>query len=147
MLALDWGSVPAWLGSILTGSSLVIAALAYRRSVLDKEREQAAKITAWFELTERGPIVRLRNSSDGAIYEVLISVGLGIKDIDLRTVPPETTAKAGFRGTVGGRGVPIVRFRDSAGRYWRRDSNGQLEDFGGPSLSLRSAKKFWSRTS
>ena len=45
-LRLDWGNVPTWTGMLLTSGSLTVAALAYRRSVLDKERDQASKIAA-----------------------------------------------------------------------------------------------------
>jgi hypothetical protein len=40
-LALNWGDAPAWIGSVVTSGSVLMAALAYRRSVLDKERGQA----------------------------------------------------------------------------------------------------------
>ncbi|SDM01278.1 hypothetical protein SAMN05660642_01328 [Geodermatophilus siccatus] len=46
-LGLDWGNVPTWIGTIVTSSSFTVAALSYRRSVLDKERAQASSIAAW----------------------------------------------------------------------------------------------------
>src|SRR6185437_3359668 len=64
-MELDWGNVPAWIGSILTGSSILIAALTYRRSVEDRERAQAAKVTAWVDIGAEK--IFLRNSSDSAV--------------------------------------------------------------------------------
>src|SRR4051812_18140980 len=46
-LGLDWGNVPTWIGTVVTSSSFTIAALSYRRSVLDRERDQARNIAAW----------------------------------------------------------------------------------------------------
>jgi hypothetical protein len=43
LLQVKWGDIPAWVGSILTGTSLLIAALSYRRSVMDKERTKRAR--------------------------------------------------------------------------------------------------------
>jgi hypothetical protein len=49
-LGLDWGNVPAWIGTIVTSSSFAVAALSFRRSVLDKERAQASNVAAWVAL-------------------------------------------------------------------------------------------------
>ncbi len=72
---LDWGNVPAWVGAILTSVSLLIAALAYRRSVKDKEREQASKMAAWIGVVEdaheRKRVVRIRNNSDAPIFDIV----------------------------------------------------------------------------
>ena len=73
---MDWGSVPAWVGAILTSGSLMIAAFAYRRSVLDKERDQASKIAAWVSVVERDGEkrrqVHISNGSEGSVYDVTV---------------------------------------------------------------------------
>ncbi len=55
---------------------MLIAALAYRRSVLDKERGQASQIGVWVALvTESGKerrVVRINNTSNGPVYEVIV---------------------------------------------------------------------------
>src|SRR5262245_48009031 len=46
-LGLDWGNVPAWVGSLLTGTSLLVAALTFRRAVGEARRDQVSKVSAW----------------------------------------------------------------------------------------------------
>jgi hypothetical protein len=69
-LGAEWGDVPAWVGSILTGTSLLIAAFTYRRSVRDRaheqeyrEREQASRVSVW----ERDHRLYIENSNDVAV--------------------------------------------------------------------------------
>jgi len=81
-LGWDWGTVPAWIGTVVTSSSVLIAAVAYRRSVLDKEREQASKVAAWTSVSyepdekekrpQRTRRLYVHNSSDAPIYEVTV---------------------------------------------------------------------------
>jgi hypothetical protein len=86
MTGLDWGNVPAWIGSVLTSGSVLIAALAYRRSVLDRERGQASQIGAWLALTgeegEARPVAKASNSSNAPVYEVIISFP-GLPDLSV----------------------------------------------------------------
>src|SRR5271165_1935534 len=70
-VGLNWGDVPAWVGSILTGSSILIASLTYRRSVrdrraeqLDRERAQAALISTWIESDST---LTVANASNAAV--------------------------------------------------------------------------------
>jgi hypothetical protein len=85
-LGLDWGNVPAWIGSVLTSGSVLVAALAYRRSVLDKERGQASQIGAWLALTgevgKERPVARVSNSSNAPVYEVIIKFP-GLSDLNV----------------------------------------------------------------
>jgi len=73
-MTLNWGDVPTWVGSVSTGAALLIAAVAYRRSVHDGEREQASHVTAWV-VAEEGPdgedVLHVKNSSNAAIYSVV----------------------------------------------------------------------------
>jgi hypothetical protein len=143
LVSVDWGSVPAWVGSVLTGVSLLIAATAYRRSVNEKTREQAGEVSAWFDSTaDNGSAICIRNGSGAAIYEVVALVRSTGEEIDLKAVPPETTVTHVVMNSSGSRGPVPVRFRDSIGRYWRRDDEGRLTGFGGPDLSLEDAKRF-----
>ena len=84
---MDLGSVPDWIGSVLTGGSVFIAALAYRRSVLDRERRQASQIGAWLAFSDESgnghPVARVNNSSDAPVYEVTVRFA-GLADL---TVP------------------------------------------------------------
>jgi hypothetical protein len=74
----DWGNVPAWVGTIVTRSSFLIAALSYRRSVRDKEGEQASRVAAWHQMSgEQGlsrRVLHISNGSDGPIYDVVARV-------------------------------------------------------------------------
>jgi len=85
-LGLDWGSVPAWIGSVLTSGSVLVAALAYRRSVLDKERGQASQIAAWVALAgesgNKRPVAQVSNGSNAPVYEVIIRFP-GLSDLSL----------------------------------------------------------------
>jgi hypothetical protein len=94
-LGLDWGNVPAWIGSTLTSGSLLIAATSYRRSVKDKEYDQASKIASWIttsaEPDETKPRLHVRNSSDGPIFETVVRV-LDLPHVNIPELPPQTTS-------------------------------------------------------
>lgn len=82
-LGWDWGTVPAWVGTAITSSSAAVAAVSYRRSVHDKEREQAAKVAAWTSVSyepdevertsKRVRRLYVHNSSDAPVYEVTVA--------------------------------------------------------------------------
>ena len=142
-MPLDWGSVPEAIGAVLTGASFGVAAFAYRRSVGDKVSAQAAVVSAWFENAEdETSVLCVRNGSAGAIYEVVVLLPISRDEIDLRSIPPETTVTHAVSAAAGVRGPAPVRFRDGVGRYWRRDHDGRLTCFGGPDLSLKNAKRY-----
>src|SRR5580658_3328827 len=77
-LGLDWGDVPTWVGSVLTGVALLIAAFTYRKSVSDSQRDQAKAITVWVDEDQKvkGRILRrtntlhIRNGSNATVYSV-----------------------------------------------------------------------------
>jgi hypothetical protein len=93
-LGLDWGNVPAWVGTIVTSTSVSIAAISYRRSVRDKERDQASRISAWIGLvsgeTGMRRVLQVANGSDASIYEVSVKIP-GRSDLILGEVPGKTT--------------------------------------------------------
>jgi hypothetical protein len=88
------------VGSILTGTSLLIAALSYRRSVLDKEREQASKVAAWIALVEedghRKRVLRISNGSDASIYEFTCKLD-DDREIFLDELPAKATTTVALR--------------------------------------------------
>lgn len=153
----NWGDVPSWVGALLTGTSLLIAALAYRGHVKEGERQQAGKVGAWVQLTEDGTTspgrqLRVSNNSDGPISDLTVRVGgkeyrfnevlpHSIVPSDLPPRPPSANVKettvgvkmwfVAVEGTIREETVseePIeLEFRDSVGRFWLRNSNGRLK--------------------
>jgi hypothetical protein len=84
--SLDWGDVPAWVGALLTGGSVLFAAFTLRSSARTSERAQASQVHVVVD-REVGPgkessgdpghgkptmtfRLTVRNDSDGPIYEV-----------------------------------------------------------------------------
>src|SRR6266508_2079000 len=153
---LDWGNVPAWAGSILTSSSLLIAALSYRRSVLDKERDQASKVAAWVVLADSSEsqkrMLRVSNSRDASIYEITVRLR-ETPEVFLEELPAKTTttielpaARSSSKIETSGIAVrllfieasvttetlsqespPELEFCDALGRWWKRIPRGQLK--------------------
>jgi hypothetical protein len=139
-LGLDWGNVPAWVGSLLTGSSLLIAALTYRRSVAerareqsDRERSQAANVSAWVVNIRRAQV---RNGNDVAVViqaffeeDGLLAasdqVTLAPGETHALRLPPEYERVAERSGRLAL--VPSLVLVDSAGRSWLRTRDGGLE--------------------
>jgi hypothetical protein len=141
---LDWGNVPAWVGSILTGTSLMIASLTYRRSVKEKEREQtdrergqASKVTTW--LGHGRDDAWVENSNDVAVSvqifmrrgdEIDSSDVIGLGPNEKRSYALAPHAYYEYRASVGARGdtlpPPSLMIVDSSGRCWLRDEVGQL---------------------
>jgi hypothetical protein len=153
-LGLDWGDVPTWIGSIVTSTSVAVAALSYRRSVLEKERGQASLVTAWVALREQNGehlrVLQVSNASEASVYEVGVRFDRG-KNNFVPELPGKATVsfglppdKAGFSGTAiwdntAGKFVELLgwevtterapadlEFRDAVGRIWRRSPDGSL---------------------
>ncbi|TQN43860.1 hypothetical protein FHU33_3328 [Blastococcus colisei] len=155
-LGLDWGNVPTWIGTIVTSSFFTVAALSYRRSVLDRERAQASTVAAWIArrsgedrtqhratgTTDR--VLLVHNGSDSPVSEVNVRVPGTALPYRLDQVPAKATSerelpreRAGMlikfaTGNVAtgyevsGGPLPEVEFRDAAGRLWKRDKDGRL---------------------
>jgi hypothetical protein len=85
---LDWGSLSSWVGTLITSTSALVAVFSYRRSVRDKEREQASRISAWItpeistRLIKEAPgvytqvfllTVHVANQSEDPVYDVRVS--------------------------------------------------------------------------
>lgn len=153
-LGLNWGDVPTWIGSLVTSAAAAVAALAYRRSILDQEGVQASSIAAWVGL-RRGDngvqhhLLLVRNGSDFPVYEVSVQLPRLPEPLWLEQVPAKTIAEQDLPSEDSALGEPMVpfvnlpvrrflrqefvsgplpevEFRDSTGRLWRRDKDGRL---------------------
>ncbi|MEU3618860.1 hypothetical protein ABZ725_42045 [Streptomyces sp. NPDC006872] len=75
----DLGTVPAWVGSILTGGSLLFAAITFSRSRGDEKRAQASKVGAWVSQEDDDEpasfkyILNVSNTSDVGAYEIVVT--------------------------------------------------------------------------
>ena len=69
---IDWGSVPDWLAAIVTGLSFAVAAVVYRNSVVDKEKDQAARVSAWLSEGDEGHVLKNFQSQR---YQSLLKFG------------------------------------------------------------------------
>ncbi|NHC12656.1 hypothetical protein [Motilibacter deserti] len=71
----DWGTVPAWVGSVLTGASLLLGFYILLRDRRNAEQEQARQVAYWWEdvWDESMPedvtliVLRLQNMSNAPI--------------------------------------------------------------------------------
>jgi hypothetical protein len=101
LLQVKWGDVPAWIGALLTGTSLLIAAISYRRSVLDKERDQASKVAAWIALVDEDGqqkrVLRISNGSDASVYDLTCKPA-NERQISLQELPAKAVTTVNLRG-------------------------------------------------
>src|SRR5664280_2232896 len=137
-----WGDIPTWIGS----GSFFIAASAYWRSVLDREKEQAGRVTAWYQkmrYSEEDQVdyLLVRNSSDAAVYIVTAGDGAG----RWLAIPPGQTVEQGLIPEYwSGRDLyaaPSLTFRDATGRVWDRNTHGVLRLDRSASRRLRRHKE------
>ena len=100
-----------WVAAVITSASVMLAALSYRRSVLDKERDQASKVSAWSSAPDEPkdkyyrtdgagnvyivaplPVVLyIANRSEGPVYDVDLRIRSG-GPWKLAELPPGVTA-------------------------------------------------------
>lgn len=149
-----WGSVPAWISSIFTSASVLIAAIAYRTSVSDKEREQASKVTVWSSRSLLPPAagiqvepkykdvtVTAKNASEVAIRNAQAVLEISGKEVkggtnklawvrarqnwNLGDLGPTQVETATFSGVIAVAVIELT-FVDGAGRSWHRDGYGKL---------------------
>jgi hypothetical protein len=143
-MKLEWGDVPAWIGSVLTGSSFLIASLTYRRSVrdrreeeLNREREQAAKVSAWVANSSSGVYVYLQNAGYAAakarvFFEDPSSAPILAYDEvaigpDQRLVTDSPIHSSYAQELREWPATPALLIVDSAGATWLRHPNGKLD--------------------
>jgi hypothetical protein len=139
---LDWGTVPAWVGAVLTGSSLLIASLSYRRSVeerreerLSQERAQAVKVSAWFDRESRQ--VFLQNASDAAVNvrvffeKQLINGRLSVTSSEVTLGPDQRISSyelpSWLLSSIQQPPRSALVIIDAAGVVWLRNSDGKLD--------------------
>jgi hypothetical protein len=137
--------IPVWIGSIATAASFGLLAA---NAISARTRAQAERISAWLqspggpvEITDTGTQVRLRNSSDDLVYEVVVCLVL------VQGAGPRTGQQSGKRTVLGvlppgawttsvprydnvgmswAFGVEIA-FTDRGGRHWLRGPEGKLK--------------------
>lgn len=68
---LDWGTVPAWIGSVVTSGAFLIAALVYRRERRDRLRASAIRV---YPAARPNGAVVVFNDGESAIHDVLVRV-------------------------------------------------------------------------
>jgi hypothetical protein len=133
-LSLAWGTVPEGIGVALTSLSIFIAALAYRRSISDREREQASRVNAWVEVKngeKEGYQVVIRNDSDLPIRNLLVTWNDHVDPEEPSQswhlmVQPKSEVRDKQKEYLA-LDTPIsCAFLDAAGRYWLRGKDGSL---------------------
>lgn len=146
-LGLHWGDVPAWVGSVLTGVALLIAATTYRKSVRDSGRAQASMVTVWVKPVDGVETVHVKNGSNASVYAVTVYYGGG--NVSKTTSPyyDIRDEKSGLKGlgewpsigpgeqesaplkrnTFFDPEIPWLYFRDANGVDWIRDYRARLE--------------------
>lgn len=146
----NWGTIPEWFGAVGTLAAVTVAlgiALSDgRRRTAQSRREQAEKISVW-KVHMEGDLdkstVHIANGSHLPIYDVVLSYGVSYGKGERFTVgnknqilvlkfppgnhvirPSHNPVKLKSRNILK-QGV-AVSFRDSNGRFWRRDASGYL---------------------
>lgn len=138
-----WGAVATAIGAVVTAGALLIAALSYRKQVEDKHKAQAVSVTVGSR-TEVTPAVSarktingyfpdiekhfyfVRNDSQLPIYRVQLVVGHSNpqgKYWEVLAPGVEDTLELPFAPLLA-----FVRFTDSSGVAWQRESGGRLTE-------------------
>jgi hypothetical protein len=130
-LHVNWGDIPSGVGAILTGLSLLIAALSYRRSVRNSEMDQAKLVTAWIENEDAIPyaIIVVHNASNLPIYMVdaYLDDEETLKRFYIGTIFPGATSAVTTNISLTSALPPDkIGFIDAAGRQWTRSEDGAL---------------------
>ena len=156
----DWGDVPTWIAALFGGGAFLGALLLFRIEAQRDNRqekadraEQASLVTAWIRYrpdSDDDLQVHIQNASTACVYGVCVefvasrrSLGYILRDV----VPPYRTSEliipidrsviSSYYETVLSiaavewTGIePILYFRDSANRFWKRERTGTLVDSG-----------------
>src|SRR4051794_8074126 len=105
-----WGNVAAWVGSVLTGASLLLGFGILRRGRAKDERAQAAKVAVWTEhrTAKRSAsgtpymTVHIVNHSDGLIQGLFVAWQTYVRD------DSSADRHSGIRGQLTGSDVELV---------------------------------------
>jgi len=163
--SIDWGDVPTWLASIFGagafGGALLLFRVEARRDKRQQElsiQSQAELVTAWIKKKPGFHSLQLciQNSSKACAYElyvayevpgkilgyVLYDVAKPQSDAAVFDVPVhvieadyDDSALRGYSGNIR----PVIYFRDSANRQWKRDYNGYLSRIDADEMGYRAA--------
>ena len=136
--AVDWGSVPEWIGATLTGLALIIGALVFRAERRDRISETARRV---FVTYQEDRTLLVRNDGPAPVQQISIN----LSELILDAVPGRTVAfltiadlQPGERQVCEpildpGESLPRTtayaldwRFVDGDGRAWHRDWRGTL---------------------
>jgi hypothetical protein len=136
--AVDWGSVPEWIGSILTGVALIVGALVFRAERADRISETARRV---FVTYREDQTLLVRNDGPTPVNQVQI----GLSELILDAMPGRTVAFLSIADLQPGEchvhepvrdtESPLPRitayalnwsFVDGDGRAWHRDWTGKL---------------------
>jgi hypothetical protein len=155
-LGLNWGDVPTWVLSILTGCAFLIAAVTYRKSVSDSQRDQANAVSVWVgeeQRVEGGLLHRLthckntlhvKNGTSATVYSVTVYYRKsGRQEPEFRSpyyddnfrvlgrwisLGPGEEREADFeRNKPADPQIPWLYFRDANGVDWIRDYRARLK--------------------
>lgn len=139
-MTVEWGPVSAWVGSLLTGGSLLMGFNIMRR---DRARDEAAEA--------RLLSCRIRGQRNDIVVHVTNAGSLPIHHLAVAVAMPSEVEAAGGKLPRSGAFLPVhaldigpgeeeelrwsrdeahplyVSFTDSSGRRWRRGFDGRLE--------------------
>lgn len=138
MTSLEWGSVPQWFSTLLTGGSLILGFYILLRDRKKAEQEDARKIICWVTLESEGDrfLTHVINTSDRTVHGVTLLSWTRTtprqRRMNFTTIPVLDTLLPGEEGTKDtiryeGEQSQIshipwaVSFVDSDGAAWIRD--------------------------
>jgi len=141
---MDWGNVPAWVGSLLTGFSLTIAAISYvrngqerRKENAERAREQAALVSCWAVNPRRWSV----KNGNGVAVSVRVVVDAETWSAPVVFAPGETRGlRVPSDVEIGTLFLP-QEIVDSFGRRWERLGSGELRETAGVAVSPRPAAR------
>lgn len=148
----NWGSIPEWFGAIGTLAAVIVALTIAlrddRRRFVQSRREQAEKISVWKVHPENNlyeNYIHIANGSHLPIHDVVLSYGVSYgkgqkystgnqKQILVLKFPPGNHTIQPKHNPIKLKNRSVLKygvaisFRDSKGRFWRRDATGHLRE-------------------
>ena len=135
---LDWGNVPAWAGSVLSGGSLLLGFSIMRNDRKQREREDAKMLSCRLRRERLDLVVFVTNVGNSPIHHLSTAVTESSGGTDIAHLPdhgldiqPGTRDEVVFRtrAVESETGYPqplYITFSDINGRRWKRDFEGRL---------------------
>lgn len=125
----DWGNVPAWVGSVLSGFSVLLAMTIIWRDRRQRLRSQAEKLVVWEERSKsENLIIHLRNTSEVPVFRLLLVEGKCREQTVSRFRSAHEPDELEPRGAVSKKVLTSgskrlrVRFTGPDGKVWERDA-------------------------